>query len=1062
MPKVTTIYEKAMIAISETFSFHLAKFDDWITVGASTCIRMLKSAGEPIWLKATGGRTEKINFSSQWDTNGHLTILSKFSQSESLCTVAHHMHNANHALDAGTPVLLSPSGVPVKYYGVLDSANKRMSPHDCNSLKNRCATYLSQEELFVSPNADWLLVEVPSSDVSGRDHAPYREHPSLTVWPAEYTLCTETQVLEKMESAETPGLSEIADPVARAESWFMGRSARAKEVEAARKEVDLKAQQQRQRNMSDAEIQSDIASPPFGDIMPQDVSGIYPTPPDGLLSQLAETPVSNAQQEASPNFAPVDQSVEIYSNPDYHNSRSDDLFEDMDMDMVGDADFNFFDEPEVESERVDIDSTQDLQTRRDVNGENVGDMSPTILTESLSVQKRAIQDDPEMETLQEERMNPAAVAHVEDAIPVMGDENLLVEADISQAELVSSDLAANGAPEESDTQQLSPYSPKDDGSMHVQRGFFNSVHPGKLDIDRKYSDNGRFGYPLGNSSRFSPSILGEQKKARGIPQIGLKESSISSPDSNQDDDDVDHDHDHATTDSLPRNIAGYDISNDLREMNEQVSREQRGATTSHSAAPSSPESMSSEFDHELNTDFPPSTFFNPVALYASIQSTLGTSAPGKFPYTSDGRSFIEVAQVLADQIARGNFDSPSLSEPSDWKAQAGPSYHKLVMSVVSRIFPSAAARKFLDLIDASDEASGKSQNIYKLDGSPVRVKRMGVMTDILAAANPFWEGLSLCPSSGPKDVYAFCIFPKIDYLVQPAKTFLEMMKGAYQTCNLGRHDHDVSQSAYAYGLVPVPANMADPKASLAKFGKHLAGLRLRGGNYIIYMLNTSEDDGAIPSVCSAFLNLFWLYCLAHEDVGLKNPNDLVLQIVPSSMVFARNKLVLPSPGDYKQLALQVYDRCGPSHGEGQAQVPPFACAPAIRLSKPVPNVIDFKLAPTPPSTLLDSDSCIHLAYKWEHGQQWLAASWTNNLGTLQWNAAYWLSKDVEIQQSFPQAAAAMLEVTNEMLQPLRASCRLYLAKDGLFDDHEKESESPTLFSSPHIRLTFDSVDETQI
>ena len=123
---------------------------------------------------------------------------------------------------------------------------------------------------------------------------------------------------------------------------------------------------------------------------------------------------------------------------------------------------------------------------------------------------------------------------------------------------------------------------------------------------------------------------------------------------------------------------------------------------------------------------------------------------------------------------------------------------------------------------------------------------------------------------------------------------------------------------------------------------------------------------------------------------------------------------------------------------------PFLCAPAIRLPKLIPKVINFRLASESLSALLDTEDCLHLAYKWEIGQQWLAASWTNSLGTLQWNAAYWLSKDDGVHKAFSQAVVAMLETTTEMLQPRRASCRIFIANDGLFEAHEVQSKRAML------------------
>lgn len=1047
-----------MIAISSTFSHHLAKLDDWKLVGPATCIKLPAFGEAPFeqsWFEASGGETNLINFLSRWDADCRLTIFSNLSRSKKLCTAAHQVHLARHSLSIGDPLLLSPSGVHVIYRGVLSIADERKGSQDAKISKMRCTTYLNAQGLSISPNADWIIVEVPPTCHPQSSQRFHSEPPLLTLWPAEYVLCRDETGSKQMQNVGNLEPSGLIDPVARAEAWYLGSATRAKKVEAVQKEADrITGQQQTQRDVSDIEVLSEIASPHFQDVVPQDVSGIYPTPPDGVLSQPSVTPVSYGDHESPPGFAAVDQLIGPYIDADRHDANNDDLFGDMDMDMVGEADFNFFDEPGVASEGSNA-IAQDVPPEKIVV-EKYEDIPPGMASVSLLADKRASQGSPKVEIVPQDKKHSSAVdASSEQPMPTTDDCNTSMDGGLLQVAPVMFEVDGEEASEGHSPLQWPQHVSMSVEDMNLGRGSFNSKLPVNLDIDRKYRDNGRFGHPPGTPPNFGPPAWRKLDKYHQIPQIGLKQNSLSSPDSqdegdevyDEDDEDDNYGHDNGMSDKWLSNVTVYDISEDLRQMSELISRKWEraaDATISQPPSPPSPESTSGDIEQgpSMEPSFPPSAFFNIATKQTLTDSTLWTLASDRPLYTSDEHNFIQVAQVLTDQVAReGIRSSFPMEPPSDTgcKSHTASRFQQYATSIVSGAFSSSKVCHLQDLIDAAEEEAGTSQNIHILDSLPMRVQRMGNMTDILPSATPFWEGLSLCPSSGSKDVYAFCVFPKIDHLVQPSKTFLEMVKGAYQTCNLGRHSNDGPQSAYPLGLVPMPTMMVDTKGSLAKLGRHLAGLRLCGSNYIIYMLDYSEDDRAMPGLCNAFLDLFRSYRLALQDEELRNPNDLVLQIVPSRMVFARNKLVLPSPSEYKRLAFQVYDRCGPKSGNGQAPASPFASAPAMRLSKPVPKVIDFKLDSDYSSAL--SDDCLHLAYKWEDGQQWLTASWTNNLGSLQWNAAYWLSQHECIKMTFSQAAAAMLDVTNEMLGSRQTPCTMNIAKDGMFEAHEVESKS---------------------
>jgi mediator of RNA polymerase II transcription subunit 13 len=173
---------------------------------------------------------------------------------------------------------------------------------------------------------------------------------------------------------EAPGFTGFRDPLDVAQEWFLSKPNRDKTLDARRKAK--KAEEETARRKDDLS-----ALPPssplnartglYGEL--QTLSGVYPTPPDGIAPgasvQTSDTPsvsgttsnvvlVSGGTNPTINLSAPQDHpptSPTIPANPDnFHSSGfGDDLFEDMEDDGGGghginDADFDFFNEPDVE------------------------------------------------------------------------------------------------------------------------------------------------------------------------------------------------------------------------------------------------------------------------------------------------------------------------------------------------------------------------------------------------------------------------------------------------------------------------------------------------------------------------------------------------------------------------------------------------------------------------------------------------------------------------------------------------------------------------------------------
>ncbi len=228
----------------------------------------------------------------------------------------------------------------------------------------------------------------------------------------------------------------------------------------------------------------------------------------------------------------------------------------------------------------------------------------------------------------------------------------------------------------------------------------------------------------------------------------------------------------------------------------------------------------------------------------------------------------------------------------------------------------------------------------------------------------------------------------------------------------------------------------------------MAQLKAQGGNTVIYMVNPFKNPHALAHICAAFSKLFESYSSALKALHVDKPNDLILQIIPRDFIASATTIVLPSPADYKRLAFEVYDRCGPSESV-QLDRSGFFCAPSIRLARTMPKRIDLKLSREPSAGLLSSDMCFHMAYSWDLKQHWLTASWTDNQGDLQWNAPYCLGYAEEDDDGpWTVLLAIMKEIwdtTLEMLSPGNSPWRLFIVKDSPMLKRELESK----FSNDH-------------
>ena len=462
------------------------------------------------------------------------------------------------------------------------------------------------------------------------------------------------------------------------------------------------------------------------------------------------------------------------------------------------------------------------------------------------------------------------------------------------------------------------------------------------------------------------------------------------------------------------------------------------------------------------------------------------------PYSGSDAEFIEVAQILADQLV-----SPTrlLSNMTDLDENEGSStirqaddYGDALTHVLPNIFAHFKRCDLTSYTTSGEEnppnpppsnhavrSSQKRQsgskisltpkgNVFKLDVPYICVRRAEMTMDMRPAAIQFWEELGLGPSHGSKDVSACCIYPENNSIQRGVETFLTMVGSAYQSCKLGAHAPISDPDELINGLVPFRmggSSLEDalsgldaaceqfgtsliietPNLNSSETGQKLSKQSKRERNIVVYMINPFLDPNVLPRLCAAFSKAAETYMSSSELKNIHDPSILVLQIISLGLVASSTAIVLPPPAAYTRLAFEVYDRCSLFIRTGKEGSARSRAAPSVHLSKALPKAINFRLNPEPISGLLQADSCFHLSYSWEPGRQWLTASWTDNQGTKQWNASYCFGHATfKPWDAFSSIATEIWDTTLEMLHPNNTSWRLFLAKDSSFKKNEVDGK----------------------
>jgi mediator of RNA polymerase II transcription subunit 13 len=1037
----------------------------------------------------------------------------------------------------GAALWLAPGGNAARFYSYTDdknfltslsisqnqvgSADPRANCTNALTIKSwqsKCLEWLTTKGLNASALEDggWLFVQVIGS------HAPYFnaelqglpiiEESAIVPWPALLCFQTSSPGLRYLEAGSSNPLGP-RDSLSFAEEWFTGKDERASAI--SRRQKDRQAAEILSREQADVEARAlqSINYSPATLRRGSNAGAMYPTPPDAPHHPIGATPSfdGNVSTPGNPHpFASHDPGTAIPLNPGANEGDADlwglsikkernssgmqfnenendssniygDLGGDIFVSDITDADFSFFDEPDVVQPDQKVDSPAAV--------------SLPISQEPFSLAETAMSNPANLQVLEPPDTTMLDLefdqSHV-DELPPFSSEQVVVKSNAESREARSPEMtdpnkqlrASINLP--LDKEMVFKRLLRDPTGKTSQRqprraSLFNRVDfdDALLSVNEKYGTHGHFNF----SAKFKPKQVttqtelpqtqyltsrrrmqenGEQlsKIARILTEKGLEapptsrepmdylmDADCASQASEQDD--TSHTNDDL---SLLPNV-GVKRKWDNEEGDDMTSTFDALAMDLEHAA-STPQSISGSQIPLLEADpadWSLTTYF--TSLEPDIQSN-----------TLSDLERIATAQILADQAVSGTLRLPKAAgSETSFTSSAIFTTRELMSSVARaaksclREVNSCTMRSYMEIqgIPAMNQGlrlpprpnvnprgqnsvdAARSNNPFPIPPPQLEVRRSDTKLSVLPAAITFWEILGLGPSKGPKDVSAICVYPNFEGVAANAESFLDQMRSIYECSRLGSHDRLVTKDL-ANGLMPFTVespqqsklhHLSALKDVAARLSRILSSAIAEEKNFVVYFVYPTDNSALLVHICSAFQHLFNLYRKALSERRATISNELVLQLVPLDFISSSTSLAIPLPSEYFRLAMEVYDRC--------IDFVSSSSTAAIMLEQPLPKSIDFKLNSTPSASLLQENTCLHIAYAQSIDDRWITATWTDNRGTQQMTASYCLGRKNEpISMPFSDVAHEIWETTLDYISNKKIHWRIMIARVGVMDPTE--------------------------
>ena len=780
-----------------------------------------------------------------------------------------------------TYVLLAPSGRVARLVSVGDCGDsgevgKVKKAIGNSAWKLSITKFMTAEGVDIGPDEPWMTVDLRGQKFYDR-----------VMWPARMCLTAKPVVHSKRTIPPKDwaywfgGSNDTGDnfknPLAVAEEWFQDAVEREKAtVEAVDIfSVDGAGGPNNAAHTTNVVPESPlVTSPPFNQRIADHqaaLSGIYPTPPDGLIPGHATQHIPSSDgasmqahgENSAMSHDPLPgsdddrargRSLGSSNEAQGYQPHSDDLFGDMgEMDFganeVGDADFDYFDEPDdmpqADAANGDVEM-EDIV--RDSRADQVGDQTNDELTPQDEAMGTALSPEGVPDPPQE-ASNAAEVTVVMDETSKPGRQ---IERDVNAPAEVRKEPEKPLSPFGIRERLLPPPIPASAAqsdaarSLHLRRSStFDPVTFNEgLDLKSKYAATTILPFPTRANDRDdrgpATSLPQKRKKPRpkpSDPDSGLTDADTESEEDSYEDSDTSLSDD-AEEDLPPR--LPWDTKKRKRSLApDQLRQLPGGMEETWEDEDDAFDRTREELSESRMGDILDSLL---TSHYSSMHLELSpsgrkldigkTSRPKRI--TSDNVSILNHSTLMADlppmgelfeiskldlvyiaQVVSEQASSkvPQILSPIDKLALSfadstatTSSLQILVEEAIAHILPNIDECDLTNLALLKEPPRQMSFNAGKApqarppqrEGSMhigpdyfpippayVRVQRGADTWEMLPPALSFWSALGLGPASGHKDVRHICVVPRNEDLAGMAKEFLDQLGDAYESRKLG-------------------------------------------------------------------------------------------------------------------------------------------------------------------------------------------------------------------------------------------------------------------------------------
>lgn len=729
------------------------------------------------------------------------------------------------------------------------------------------------------------------------------------LWPAKYCF-TRTKTASSAYAGRRENSSfDGCDPINFAVDWFTNASSRNEKLATSQAPGGSPGQQPKGPEMSTPRTEAGEVLESLARVNQypelQAASLVYPTPPDGALAQgfnnVSSSDAFGEVSDAIPPNAPNGNRVKI-SDEDtatrrpasdltsgfgasntlgvgsgmYDTNDDEDLFEEMNEKDFGskgitDADFSFFDEPDLESfddGKPTEDTAEEVVTQTPFVADNIKpDTTVPETVVNMSVKHAKLSDDNKDGATLTTEDDESKRALVEtgnpnidhDALKDVPDHTSLVD----DGQTISPPLSPVKIKRILFSEVEPVQSSKVDGlnvRPDILKGVRNQSHYDPVTFqkelsswDQKYGAAGTFAFSINKAAKTQSEADSSMNE---IPTIGLPSRGRFKTLKNDRARIGTIDQDSAMSDVESTSVSSDETSGDsdddyfqrgITQPTSTAIKRKRGVSEADDGSTTSQEKVSLAVVPNNSLKEENSTFLGNFFYIFSDWSLAGYFSVRQnhfSPVLIRKDDPIQLAQLMVDQVTQSSL-SHKLDERIGLPELGNDTFPLrtfLENSSVVREIARLDLKSYIEIqqseISTTSEAQTPRQkflpiksSINKLPTPHLRIRRGKDYLEVLPPAISFWETFGLEPAHGDKDILAYCIHPH--YAGEGADAFLERLGLLYSSCGLGKHARGDEGKDFEKGLGSWKVNLS--ASSYTSSMQNLKSACERLGETLLYL-----------------------------------------------------------------------------------------------------------------------------------------------------------------------------------------------------------------------------------